>query len=309
MAPTEVFKLISPSPVTSRISSFASRTLPKFPNLRFFIIFVEPNYRQRLTKSRSDQAEVRGTSFLPQLHDLFISTLGSCSINLEFKVMKKIHLDFYEDFRELQFQFVYFKFEYLWVSSTSWFRVLCLRLLLRFRVLMLPCVLPDFVNMAAKNLSNLSNLLNLDNKIGTGTKPPRLVSRDNFQDRKFIFQLFIKYTCPKLWRSIEKGPYVPIPVEFLYGKNQKVTPKAKPISKQKRIEKSSKPKIHLVFILAKKDETTKILKKFVTLIENQTNLKVKVIRTDNETESRNQTLIEFCDENGIAQQYNAARTP
>ncbi|KAD3067019.1 hypothetical protein E3N88_34899 [Mikania micrantha] len=63
--------------------------------------------------------------------------------------------------------------------------------------------------MASKNLTNLSNLLNLDNEIGTGTKPPRLVSGDNFQDWKFRFQSFIKYTDPKLWRSIEEGPYVP----------------------------------------------------------------------------------------------------
>ncbi|KAL8214193.1 hypothetical protein R6Q57_003642 [Mikania cordata] len=33
------------------------------------------------------------------------------------------------------------------------------------------------------------------------------------------------------------------PTKFFYGKNQKVTPKAKPISKPKRIEKSSKPEI------------------------------------------------------------------
>ncbi|KAD1222171.1 hypothetical protein E3N88_43131 [Mikania micrantha] len=63
--------------------------------------------------------------------------------------------------------------------------------------------------MASKNLTNLSNLHNLDNEIGTGTKPPRLVSGDNFQDWKFRFQSFIKYTNPKLWRSIEEGPFVP----------------------------------------------------------------------------------------------------
>ncbi|KAD4180306.1 hypothetical protein E3N88_28897 [Mikania micrantha] len=63
--------------------------------------------------------------------------------------------------------------------------------------------------MGTKNLTNLSNLLSLDNEIGTGTKPPRLVSGDNFQDWKFRFQSFIKYTDPKLWRSIEEGPFVP----------------------------------------------------------------------------------------------------
>ncbi|KAD4385385.1 hypothetical protein E3N88_25553 [Mikania micrantha] len=61
--------------------------------------------------------------------------------------------------------------------------------------------------------------------------------------------------------------------------------------------------------IAKKDETAEILKKFITLIENQKNLKVNVIRTDNGTEFRNQTLIYFCDEIGIARQCSAARTP
>ncbi|KAL8257368.1 hypothetical protein R6Q59_029409 [Mikania micrantha] len=39
------------------------------------------------------------------------------------------------------------------------------------------------------------------------------------------------------------------------------------------------------------------------------NLKVKVIRTNNGTEFKNQTLIDFCDEKGIARQYSAVRTP
>ncbi|KAD6118983.1 hypothetical protein E3N88_10254 [Mikania micrantha] len=64
-----------------------------------------------------------------------------------------------------------------------------------------------------------------------------------------------------------------------------------------------------VFFLDKKDKTLEILKKFITLIENQKNLEMKVIRTDNGTEFRNQTLVDFCDEKGIARQYSATRTP
>ena len=64
-----------------------------------------------------------------------------------------------------------------------------------------------------------------------------------------------------------------------------------------------------VFFLAKKDETPDILKKFITLIEKQKNLKVNVIRTENGTDFRNQKLINFCDEKGISQQYSATRTP
>ncbi|KAD0572579.1 hypothetical protein E3N88_44053 [Mikania micrantha] len=48
-------------------------------------------------------------------------------------------------------------------------------------------------------------------------KQGRLVSSENFQDWKFIFQSFIKYTDPKLWRSIEEGPYVPIYESELNG--------------------------------------------------------------------------------------------
>nr|GFC20427.1 putative ribonuclease H-like domain-containing protein [Tanacetum cinerariifolium] len=49
-----------------------------------------------------------------------------------------------------------------------------------------------------------------------------------------------------------------------------------------------------VFFLATKDETSPILKTFVTGIENQLSLKVKVIRSDNETEFKNNDLNQFC---------------
>nr|GEW30748.1 putative ribonuclease H-like domain-containing protein [Tanacetum cinerariifolium] len=49
-----------------------------------------------------------------------------------------------------------------------------------------------------------------------------------------------------------------------------------------------------VFFLATKDETSTILKTFITGIENKINLKVKIIRSDNETEFKNQDLNQFC---------------
>ena len=58
-----------------------------------------------------------------------------------------------------------------------------------------------------------------------------------------------------------------------------------------------------VFFLAK------IVKRFIILIENQTDKTVKVIRCDNDTEFKNWTLNAFCEEKGIARQYSAARTP
>nr|GEX62347.1 hypothetical protein [Tanacetum cinerariifolium] len=49
-----------------------------------------------------------------------------------------------------------------------------------------------------------------------------------------------------------------------------------------------------VFFLASKDETSKVLKPFITAIENQINKKVKVIRCDNRTEFKNKDLDELC---------------
>nr|GEY16192.1 putative ribonuclease H-like domain-containing protein [Tanacetum cinerariifolium] len=49
-----------------------------------------------------------------------------------------------------------------------------------------------------------------------------------------------------------------------------------------------------VFFLATKDETSPILKTFITSLENQLSLKVKVIRSDKGTEFKNFDLNQFC---------------
>ncbi|GJS20961.1 putative ribonuclease H-like domain-containing protein [Tanacetum coccineum] len=49
-----------------------------------------------------------------------------------------------------------------------------------------------------------------------------------------------------------------------------------------------------VFFLATKDETSEILKTFITGIENLIDLKVKVIRCDNGTEFKNKVINQFC---------------
>nr|GEV54470.1 ribonuclease H-like domain-containing protein [Tanacetum cinerariifolium] len=56
-------------------------------------------------------------------------------------------------------------------------------------------------------------------------------------------------------------------------------------------------------------ETSKVLKPFITAIENQINKKVKVIRCDNGTEIKNRDLVEFCGMKWIKREYNNARTP
>ncbi|KAJ9566123.1 hypothetical protein OSB04_002089 [Centaurea solstitialis] len=64
-----------------------------------------------------------------------------------------------------------------------------------------------------------------------------------------------------------------------------------------------------VYFLRTKDKTSGLIKPFVTRVENKTNLRVKVIRSDNGTEFKNADLNSFCEEKGIERQYSAPRTP
>nr|GEX92130.1 hypothetical protein [Tanacetum cinerariifolium] len=64
-----------------------------------------------------------------------------------------------------------------------------------------------------------------------------------------------------------------------------------------------------VYFLASKDETSLILKTFITVLENQFSLTVKVIRSDNETEFKNSDLNQFCGLKGIKWEFSVPRTP
>ncbi|GJW17474.1 putative ribonuclease H-like domain-containing protein, partial [Tanacetum coccineum] len=64
-----------------------------------------------------------------------------------------------------------------------------------------------------------------------------------------------------------------------------------------------------VLFLATKDETSEILKTFITGIENQINHKVKIIRCDNGTEFKNNDMNQFCGMKGIKREFSVARTP
>ncbi|GJX01590.1 putative ribonuclease H-like domain-containing protein [Tanacetum coccineum] len=57
------------------------------------------------------------------------------------------------------------------------------------------------------------------------------------------------------------------------------------------------------------DETSKILKNFIKEIENLMDKKVKIFRSDNETEFKNKVMDDFCREKGIKREYSIARTP
>nr|GEU70180.1 hypothetical protein [Tanacetum cinerariifolium] len=63
------------------------------------------------------------------------------------------------------------------------------------------------------------------------------------------------------------------------------------------------------FFLKTKDETSGILRNFITKIENLKDLKVKIIRCDNGGEFRNKEMNDFCSRKGIKREFSNARTP
>ncbi|GKC77716.1 putative ribonuclease H-like domain-containing protein, partial [Tanacetum coccineum] len=63
------------------------------------------------------------------------------------------------------------------------------------------------------------------------------------------------------------------------------------------------------FFLKSKDETSSILRNFITEIENLKDLKLKIIRCDNGGEFRNKELDELSFRKGIKREFSNARTP
>nr|GEV93909.1 hypothetical protein [Tanacetum cinerariifolium] len=89
------------------------------------------------------------------------------------------------------------------------------------------------------------------------------------------------------------------------GKQHRASCKSKPVSSV------SQPlqRFTWVFFLATKNETSPILKTFITGIKTQLSLKVKIIRSENGTEFKNQDLNQFYRMKGIKMEFNVARTP
>nr|GEW35320.1 hypothetical protein [Tanacetum cinerariifolium] len=82
--------------------------------------------------------------------------------------------------------------------------------------------------------------------------------------------------------------------------------------KQHRASCMSKPVnsiSHPLQRLPTKDETSTMLKTFITGIENQINHKVKIIRSDNRTEFKNHDLNQLCGMKGIKREFSVTRTP
>nr|GEX24113.1 ribonuclease H-like domain-containing protein [Tanacetum cinerariifolium] len=89
------------------------------------------------------------------------------------------------------------------------------------------------------------------------------------------------------------------------GNQHKASCKSKPIGSV------SQPlqRFTWVFFLATKDENSPILKTFIIGIENQLSLKVKIIRSNNGTEFKNQDLNQFCRMKVIKMEFSVAITP
>nr|GEY27519.1 putative ribonuclease H-like domain-containing protein [Tanacetum cinerariifolium] len=94
------------------------------------------------------------------------------------------------------------------------------------------------------------------------------------------------------------------------GKQHRASCKTKPL-----VVTDDYSRFTWVFFLATKDETSPILKTFpilkafITGLENQLSLKVKVIRSDNRTEFKNNDLNQFCGMKGIKRELSVPKTP
>nr|GEU53960.1 hypothetical protein [Tanacetum cinerariifolium] len=87
------------------------------------------------------------------------------------------------------------------------------------------------------------------------------------------------------------------------GKQHRASCKTKPVSSV------DQPLFRLCVFLATKDETSLILKTFITGLENQLSLKVKVIISDNGTEFKNHDLNQFYGLKEIKREFSVPRTP
>ncbi|GJY48125.1 retrovirus-related pol polyprotein from transposon TNT 1-94 [Tanacetum coccineum] len=64
-----------------------------------------------------------------------------------------------------------------------------------------------------------------------------------------------------------------------------------------------------VHFLKKKSQAPEMIMSFIRMVENQNDVKVKQIRTDNRIEFGNSELESFCDEKGISQNFSSPYTP
>ncbi|GKB71025.1 retrovirus-related pol polyprotein from transposon TNT 1-94 [Tanacetum coccineum] len=64
-----------------------------------------------------------------------------------------------------------------------------------------------------------------------------------------------------------------------------------------------------VYFLKKKSQAPETIMSFIKRVENQNDIKIKQLKNENGIEFRNSTLINFCDEKGISQNFSSPYTP
>nr|GFA69778.1 hypothetical protein [Tanacetum cinerariifolium] len=94
-------------------------------------------------------------------------------------------------------------------------------------------------------------------------------------------------------------------VAYLKGKQHKAS------CKTKLVNLVSKPlhTLHMELFGPTSDETSGILRNFITEIENLKDLKVKIIKCDKGSGFRNKEMNDFCLRKWIKREFNNARTP
>jgi transposase InsO family protein len=68
-------------------------------------------------------------------------------------------------------------------------------------------------------------------------------------------------------------------------------------------------RITAVFFLKKKSEAFEHFKIYKEMVEIETYLKVKCLRSDNRGEFTSKEFIDLCGENGIKRKFSASKTP
>ncbi|GJS76065.1 putative ribonuclease H-like domain-containing protein [Tanacetum coccineum] len=126
---------------------------------------------------------------------------------------------------------------------------------------------------------------------------------------EFVNKLVVenRMTSEEEPKVVRKNDDAPIIEEWVSDSEEENVSQTK-IEKKKTFQNKGS-RFTWVFFLATKDETSGILKSFITGIENLVDHKVKVIRCDNGTEFKNKEMNQFCEMKGILRQFSVARTP
>nr|GEU32497.1 hypothetical protein [Tanacetum cinerariifolium] len=141
---------------------------------------------------------------------------------------------------------------------------------------------------------------------------PIVVSRPNMNVAQPKMTSFAKTAHSNVERAIHKITLMIKDIRTVVALDGKITGKG--IIKTGKLEFENvyfvkELKFIWTFFLRTKDETSSILRNFITEIENLKDLKVKIIRCDNEGEFKNQEMNEFCTKKGIKREFSNARTP